>query len=45
MTSADMLKNLEAPEMWFIRKMLRISYAEYVTNEDILRRAHTNRNI
>ena len=32
--SADMLKKLEAAEMWFLRKMLRMSHREHVTNEE-----------
>ena len=31
---ADMLKKLEAAEMGFLRKILRISYTEDVTNEE-----------
>ena len=36
--STDILKR-----MWFLRKMLKISYPEHVTNEDIPRRSNSIR--
>ena len=32
-----------AAEMWFLRRILRISWAEKVTNEEVLRRAGTHK--
>ena len=43
--STKMLNKLEATEMWFLRKMQRISYTEHVTNVEVLRRAHTTRKL
>ena len=34
--NAEMSKRIEATEMWFIRRMLRISWTEKKTNEDVL---------
>ena len=39
----DLMKQLEATEMWFLRRMLRISYKDRVTNEEVLRRANVDR--
>ena len=39
--SSKMLNKLEATEMWFLRRMQRISYMEHVTNVEVLRRANT----
>lgn len=36
--SAQMAKRLEATEMWFFRRMLRISWTDHVTNQEILQR-------
>ena len=33
--SGDMMKQLEAVEMWFLRRMLRISWIEKVTHEEV----------
>lgn len=38
-------KRLEATEMWFLRRMLRISYKDHMKNEDVLRRADTSRSL
>ena len=43
--STKMWNKLEATEMWFLRKMQRISYTEHVTNVEVLRRAHTTRKL
>ena len=40
-----MLNKLEATEMWFIRRMQRISYTEHVTNIVVLHRANTKRKL
>ena len=40
-----MLNKLEATEMWFLRRMQRISYTEHVTNVEVLRRANTKRKL
>ena len=43
--SSKMLNKLEATEMWFLRRMKRISYTEHVTKVEVLRRANTNRKL
>ena len=43
--SGEMKKRIEAAEMWFIRRRMRISWYERITNEEVLRRAGTNRSI
>src|SRR5579872_647322 len=39
--STAMTKRLEAVEMWFYRKILRISYTRHITNEEVLYRMAT----
>ena len=39
----DIRKKLEASEMWFLRRMLRISWTEKKTNEEVLKQAETKR--
>ena len=43
--SAQMEERLKAAEMWFLRRMLRISYIDHVTNETVLIRANTTRKL
>ena len=43
--SEAMKKQLEAVEMWFLRRMRKISWIKKVTNEDILRRAQNERQL
>ena len=43
--TSDLIKQLEATEMWFLGKMLRISYKNRVTNEEVLRRANVDRTL
>jgi len=38
-------RELEAAEMWFIRRMLRISWTARKTNEEVLREAEVKRQI
>ena len=45
LNSSMMLNKLEATEMWFLRRMQRISYTEHVTNVEVLRRANTKRKL
>ena len=40
-----MLNKLEATEMWFLRRMQRISYTEHVTNVEVIRRVNTKRKV
>ena len=40
--SEAMKKQLEAVEMWFLRRM-KISWTKKITNESVLRRAQTER--
>ena len=43
--SLKMLIKLETTEMWFLKRMQRISYTEHVTNVEVLRRANTKRKL
>ena len=43
--SSKVLNKLEATEMWFLRRMQRISYTEHVTNAEVIRRANTKRKL
>ena len=43
--SAVMKSRIEAAEMWFYRRMLRISWVRRVTNEEVLRRVGRNREL
>ena len=43
--STTMTKKLEAAEMWFYRRILRISYTKHITNEEVLNRMATTRNL
>ena len=38
-----MLKMLEATEVWFLRGMLRISWKDKISNEEVHRRTHTDK--
>ena len=39
------MRQLEAFEMWLMRRMLRISWTEHITNETGLRRMNVGREI
>ena len=41
----DLRRTLDAAEMWFIRRMLRIPWTDKVTNEEVLRRAGPKREL
>jgi len=41
----SMQKKLESVEMWFIRRMLKISWVEHQSNEEVLRKAKTERSL
>src|SRR5437899_9088154 len=43
--SATMSKKLEAVKMWFYRRILQISYTKHITNEEVLSRMATTRNL
>ena len=43
--SATMTKKLEAAEMWFYLSILLISYTKHITNEEVLNRMATKRNL
>ena len=43
--SSDMTKRLEAVEMWFYRRILRISYTRHITNEEVLNRIGMTRKL
>ena len=40
-----MQQRLEAVEMWFLRRMMRISWTDHVTNIDVLERARLSRTL
>ena len=41
--TSDFMKQLEATEIWFLRRMLRISYTDRLPNEEVLRKANVDR--
>jgi len=43
--SAETTKNLEAAEMWFFRRMLRIPYTAHETNTSVLKKVGQNRQL
>ena len=43
--SPTMQRKIEASEMWFYRRMLRISWTQHISNNDVLCRAGTRRTI
>ena len=43
--TGDLMNQLEVTEIWFLRRMLRISYKDRVTNEEVLRRANVYRTL
>ena len=43
--SKTLQKRLEAVEMWFYRRILRISYKDHITNEEVLTRMFTRRTL
>ena len=43
--SPTMENKLKATEMWFYRRMMRISLKDHVSNEEVLRRANTERSL
>ncbi len=43
--SSEMEQRLEATEVWFYRRMLKIPWTERVTNEEVLRRMQTDRTL
>ena len=43
--SPSMQKKLEAVEMWFFRRMLKISWVEHQSNEEVLRKAKAERSL
>ena len=43
--SPSMEQKLEAAEMWFYRRILRISWTEHITNEEVLRRMGARRKL
>ena len=38
-------RKIEAAEMWFLRRILKISYTNRVSNEEVLRRASVRREL
>ena len=43
--SKNMAKRIEAAEMWFLRRMLRIQWVEKLSNEKVLEKARTKREL
>src|SRR5688572_32856359 len=43
--SAQLEARLNAAEMWFYRRMFRISYKEHISNIEVLHRANTGKRI
>jgi len=40
-----MKSQLEATEMWFLWHMLHVAWTDKVSNEEVLQRANTSRNL
>lgn len=38
-------KKIQAFEMWLLRRMLKISYTDHITNEEVLRRTNSKREL
>ena len=43
--TSDLMKQLDITEIWFLCRMLRISYKDRVTNDEVLRRANVDRTL
>ena len=43
--SPTMENKLKATEMWFYRRMMRISWKDHISNEEVLRIANTERSL
>ena len=43
--TAETRRNIEATEMWFYRRMLRVSYMDRTTNDEVLNRVHQKRQL
>ena len=43
--SQRMKSQLEATEMWFLWHMLHVAWTDKVSNEEVLQRANTSRNL
>jgi ribosomal 50S subunit-associated protein YjgA (DUF615 family) len=43
--SHSLEKRIEAAEMWFFRRILRISWTEKITNKEVLEKAGTKRSL
>ena len=43
--SKKLEENMEAVELWLLRRMVRVSWVERVTNEKVLQRAGVKREI
>ena len=41
----ELEKNLEAAEMWFLRRILKVSYLDRITNEEVLEMAGVDREL
>ena len=39
------IRSIEAAEMWFLRRMLRVPYTARQSNEEVLRRANVKRHL
>ena len=40
-----MSERIESGEMWFYRRILKISYKDHITNEEVLKRMSAKRNL
>ena len=41
----DMVKKIEAAEMWFHRRIIKVSWTDRIINDEVLRRADTKREV
>ena len=43
--TSEMTRRLEASEMWMYRRMMRISFSQHMSNEEVLRKVEADRNL
>ena len=43
--TAELKRNVEAAEMWYYRRMLRVSYKDHMSNEEVLKWLHQKRQL
>ena len=44
-SNSQIIGRIEATEIWFYRRMIRISYSQHISNEEVLRKVEARRNV